>query len=151
MTHQSDEKEEHQKCSPQHGLAEHVAIADSWHRDDEKINTCPVGELMWIVELQRIARILQLRKASLCKIDSPQRTNRSFYGLPNRFFKNGGCQSCFRHDVSSGFKLFSKKKRPESKMSIEKHPNALALRINSPKCQPNIPNGWSQPLLTILI
>lgn len=43
VTHQSDEEEEHEKCSSQHGLAEHVAVADGGHRDDEKINTCPIG------------------------------------------------------------------------------------------------------------
>jgi hypothetical protein len=60
MTHQADKKEEDEKGPAEHSFTKDITVSDSGHCDDEKVNTCPVRELMWIVELQWIARVLQL-------------------------------------------------------------------------------------------
>lgn len=62
FAYQSDEQEEHQERSAKYRYAKDITIADSWHGYDEKINARPVGQLLGVAELQRIAWIFQLPK-----------------------------------------------------------------------------------------
>lgn len=59
-TYQANKKEKDKEGSAEYGLAVDVTVADSRHCDYEEVHTCPVGQLLGVVELHRVPRVLQL-------------------------------------------------------------------------------------------
>ena len=77
--YQANQDEQNYGYFPQYSLTGHIAITlnksfkmcwrdemtfgltNSWHGDHEEVDTVPVGEALAVVEVGRVARVLQLK------------------------------------------------------------------------------------------
>ena len=61
-SYQSTKYKEHSKSPPNRGLASNISVAHGRHSNNSKVNTFPVGELLWVTEIvERVTRCLHLK------------------------------------------------------------------------------------------
>ncbi len=60
-TYESDEEKHDLEAPSDGGDAGNVSVADRRHGDHEEVDALPVGELLAVVEVRRVAGVLQLR------------------------------------------------------------------------------------------
>ena len=61
VTHQANKEEEDLEAPAECCDTDHVTVADSGHGDHEEVDAVPVGEALAVVEVGRVARVLQLK------------------------------------------------------------------------------------------
>jgi len=61
-THQAHEQKENKECTAQNCFAVNISVAHSGHGHNKKVHTCPIGQLMFILEIKWITWVFQLKK-----------------------------------------------------------------------------------------